>query len=670
MRSGQETIRKASQLAESGRHAEVLEYLSEWPRQEIEESSTLSLLFGTAHARLGRNDEGAYWVNLALDRSRQQGDPSVETRALNARGAIAFVSGKIDEAADYFTQGLISASREGNHATIGRCSNNLGIINNLRGRHAEAAASYSMAIAAFERATLPRGAAEAHHNLGITYGEQRALHQALDEAAAAIANARAAGDDNLAAMALRGRAEIRLLLGELEAAEGEIQAALSAHRTLGDPVEEAQDLRIVAGIQAAKGDTASAEESLRDVIARAEMQGRPQLMAEARRDLAHLLRKVGRHEEALGVAKSAIRLFEKLGAEAEVRKLNSHEWGYPLENELRKALEPLHEAQRLANSGQYAELVAYLRGLPYEELEQSPTLALLCGIGYARLGQLDEGWQWIMIALTNARAVGDRAVEVRALNVYGAIALERGGIDEATYFFNRVQAEAMEAGDLSTLGRCANNLGIIANMRGDYAHAVGAYTMALAAYQRAGLDRGVAETHHNLGIVYRDQSDFTEAMRAADNAVEQAERLEDIALQAQALAGRAEIRVASGEPELALREAERAIALHRKLGDQVRETEDLRIFAGALAEVGRTEEAEATLRKVIGRAGEHMRPLLAATARRDLAHLLARDTRLDEAREAGCQARDTFDRLGARVEVEKLDAFLSNIDLVLRVNLD
>ncbi len=651
----QNELEKARIHAEAGRYGDVVTTVSGLPTEEIESSPALALLYGTALARLGRHEEGSRWIQSAVDRSCKAEDRPTHTRALNARGAIAFVAGRIDEAADFFTQALLSASRDGDHATIGRCSNNLGIIANVRGRQAEAIGSYSMAVAAFERASLHQGVAEAQHNLAITYREQEKFDLALAESQSAHDNATTSGDVTLTAMTLRGRAEIRVHRGELELARRDIEEALATHRDLGDRVEEAQDLRILAAIQAAGAERALAEQTLHDVIARAEELGRPQLVAEARRDLAYVLRTEGRQDEALETAKSALALFEQLGAEAEIRKLDSHDWGYPLAKELQKALVPLHAAQRLADMGRYQELVAYLAERSHEELERSPTLALLSGIGHARIGRLDEAWQWIMIALNRARVQGDRVVEVRALNVYGAIALERGGIDEATYFFTRVQAEAMEDGDLATVGRCANNLGIIANLQGDYARAVGAYTMALAAYQRAGLSRGVAETHHNLGIVHREQGDLVEAMTAADQAIDGAEQLGDTALLAQVLAGRSEIRMALGEPEIAVREAERAIALHRQLKDAVRELEDLRILGLALAGSGKIEEAEASFRQVIDGAAAHGRPLLVASAQRDLAHMLAEIGEHKRALEFISEARETFERLMAKAEVEKLD---------------
>lgn len=284
-------------------------------------------------------------------------------------------------------------------------------------------------------------------------------------------------------------------------------------------------------------------------------------------------------------------------------------------------------------------------------------LALLNGIGQSRLGRLDAGKQWAMLAVSRARVAGDRKLEVRGLNVCGAIALERGGINEATHFFMRAQEEATQENDMATVGRCANNLGVIANMQGDYGRAVGAYTRAIAAYQIARNDRGIVESEHNLAISHREQGRLDDAMRAADAAVGGAERLGDRGLRAQAMAGRAEIQVARGEAALAVREAERALAVHRELKDGVRESEDMRILAVALGRAGKVNDAEKMLRQVIDRATQHQRLLLVAMAQRDLAQLVAgRD--MAAAIELARTARATFDRLGAEAEVTKLDSWL------------
>ena len=656
-------VDKARQLAAAGHHAEVVEYLGARPGSELADSPNLALLYGTAYARLGRHDEGQRWLDLALDQARKQDEQAVERHALNARGALALVSGRIDEAADYFTQALMAASRDGDPATTGRCSNNLGIISNLRGRHAEAIGSWEIAAAAFDRAGLRPGVAECHHNLGIAYRQQGALDRALAQADSAVAHAEAAGDRTLWALTLRGRVEIHVVRGELEAAQRELDRVREIRSRLLDTIGEAEDLRVVASLLVAKDQMAAAERALREVIARAEPHGRPQLLAEATRDLSGVLRRTGRNTEAHAAARTAKATFTRLGAEGEIRDLAGQGWDDAFAAELRGSLEPLHAAQELADAGQYAELLAYLSKRSPDELAQSPMLTLLCGIAHSRLGRLDLGQQWAMVAQLRARMLGDRTLEVRALNVSGAIALERGGIGEATYFFTRAQEKAMQDNDMAGVGRCANNLGIIANMQGDYTRAVGAYTRAIAAYQQAHHDRGIVESQHNLGITYREQGQVDRAMQAADMALGQAERLGDRALEAQALAGLAEIWVVRGEPELAIQDAERALAVHRELKDAVRETEDLRILAVALGIAGRTRDAEDMLRAVIDRATQQARPLLVASAQRDLAHLLALLGDVAVAREMAQTARATFDRLGAKVEIQKLDVLLAIPDL-------
>src|SRR5947209_17778239 len=126
MQTSSIVVDKARQLAAAGHHAEVVEYLGARKGTELADSPSVALLYGTAQARLGRHGEGLRWVDLALDQARKRDEQAVELHALNARGAIALVTGRIDEAADYLTRALMAASRDGDVATTGRCSNNLG----------------------------------------------------------------------------------------------------------------------------------------------------------------------------------------------------------------------------------------------------------------------------------------------------------------------------------------------------------------------------------------------------------------------------------------------------------------------------------------------------------------------------------------------------------------
>lgn len=325
------------------------------------------------------------------------------------------------------------------------------------------------------------------------------------------------------------------------------------------------------------------------------------------------------------------------------------------------SLAMLNEVQQLADSGRLAAVVDHLTGVPTTELEQSPTLALLYGIAQARLGHHATGAKWVGVALDRARARGDRTIEARALNVSGGIAFEAGRISEAVEYFTQALAEAEGEGDRATVGRCSNNLGSIASLRGQYGRAIGSYTMALAAFQQANVTSGVAETLHNLAITYREQGDLPTALETADRAFEDATAAGDLALAAQAMGGRAEIRLLMGEADLARREVEQALVKHRQVGDVVGEVEDQRVLAAVLAAQGDVSQAEIVLSDVIARADELDRPLLVAQAERDLAKLRRTQERTVDAAELAVRARNRFQQMGAEVEVRRLDELLSEI---------
>lgn len=650
-------VAKARSLAAAGHHAALVEYLGSCAPSELEDP-TLALLYGIAQARLGRHKQGLEWIDRALAGARQRSEHGVERHALNARGAIALLSGNLTEAADSCTQALMAASRDGDHATTGRASNNLGVISHLRGRHAEAISSWEIAAAAYHRAGMPSGVADCHHNLANAYREQGGLDKALAMADQAVAEAEATRDEALYAMTLRGRAEIRAVRSEPELARRDLDRIRVIRSQMPDPVAEAEDLRIQAMVMVSEDQQARAEKALREVVGRAELHDRLLLQGEATRDLANLLRRASRTNEAQATAQTARDIFARMGAESEIRKLAALGWDDSFATQLRGTLAPVHIAQQYADAGKYAELLVYLEQRSRDELEESAILTLLLGIAHSRLGRLEVGQQWAMVAQLRARSLKDRMMEVRALNVCGAIALERGGIDEATYFFTRAQEEASDGNDMATVGRCSNNLGIIANMQGDYKRAVSAYTRAIASYEQANFARGVAEARHNLGIACRAQGRLDRALETANLAIQEAQRLGDQQLTAQAIAGLAEIHVARGEADLALTAVGQALATHREMKDPVREAEDLRITAGALALQGSREDAESLLREVIIRATEHGRPLLLAMAERDLAHLLLQTGETAGGKAAAQRARTIFQRLSARAEIDQLDELL------------
>lgn len=315
-------LNQARNLSDTGRHGEVIELLGTRRVSEVERSPTLALVYGIAYGRRGHRGEGRHWVEVALTRSRQRGDRTIEARALNVRGALEIEAGCVDDAVGFINEALAKAKLEGDHSTVGRCSNNLGTIAALRGDYGRAIGAYTMALASFQRAGLHQGIGEIQHNLAFTYREQGDLESALQAADRAIEEAQASGDLTLEALARGGRAEVLLACGEVEVARREVERALGIREELGDVVGQAEDLRVLGRVEEASQRLEEAAQILRGVLRRAEEYGRPLLMAQAGRDLAPVLDQLGERKAALEIACVARGHFRSLGAEVQAKRLD------------------------------------------------------------------------------------------------------------------------------------------------------------------------------------------------------------------------------------------------------------------------------------------------------------------------------------------------------------
>lgn len=315
-------INRTGELLHEGRFAEVLCLLESERTGDLTASPTLALHCAIAHGRTGRHADSVHWAERALEGALEVGDRALHARALNVRGAIALDTGCLREAEGHFQTALSEADGIGDHAIVGKCCNNLGIIANMRGRHDEAVACYTMARVAYERAGLERGLAETQNNLWITHRDQGDLPAALEAANRAVDLAERTGDRALLALAIGGRAEIHVLAGDPQLALREIEFALRLRREVGDVTGEADDLRVLGMAEAALGQHGAAEQSLRSALERAQRFGRPLLAAETGRALFGLLAEQGRITEARDVAHAARVRFCRLGAVAEVKRLD------------------------------------------------------------------------------------------------------------------------------------------------------------------------------------------------------------------------------------------------------------------------------------------------------------------------------------------------------------
>ena len=300
----------------------------------------------------------------------------------------------------------------------------------------------------------------------------------------------------------------------------------------------------------------------------------------------------------------------------------------------------------LTSAGRYREVVTSWLAAPTAEARRSEA-QLLAATASMRLGDVERAGNLAAEAAEGFRLRADQDGRLRALNLLGAVAFEQGALADAESRFEMARTLARQLGDTLFEAHAANNLASVAHLRGDAVTALSLYRAALLGYQRLGDRRGTAQTYHNLGLAFRELGAWQDADEATVQALRHARLVEDAALAALAVTGRAELDIARGALDVAARELDRAGELAAQVGDQLGIAEVGRVRAVAALQRNDPAAALDEARAAGGMANEQGSALLVAECAAAEALALLRLTRRDEAEEGRRKATDGFARLGA-----------------------
>ena len=314
-------IAELRDIAGQGRHREVLDRLRALPPQVAQGSTAFALLAAEAHGRMGEYPAAQRWTDLALVVARARGERPAELRALNYRGAIALLRGDVDEADRLFAEAVDLARTVQDHLVVARCLNNMGIIAFFRGDIAAALANYNLALAAYQQAGLVRGMAETHHNIGNSWRHRGDHPRALAAAEQAVRLALQLNDDTLLGLAVMGRAETHLLIGDRELASAELARVADTYRRARFEALLPELWRLQAAVARARGDLPEALRLLRAATDAATRQGAAEMLAGIERDLGAALQAQGDPTGARAARERAIALYRRLGAVHAVQEI-------------------------------------------------------------------------------------------------------------------------------------------------------------------------------------------------------------------------------------------------------------------------------------------------------------------------------------------------------------
>lgn len=310
---------RSRELEASGAWDRLVTLLASADRDRVLDRRSLSYRLGRALYHTGRMEELDGFAGAFEARARERADATGVLQALNLAGTAAFELGRTEAARERYERLGELAEAERDEEMLGRSAHNLGMILLLTGRIDRALASYRMARTLYEKLGLVRPLAQLEHNLGIAHRDRGRLEAADEAYRRALELAEDLEYPFLQAMATVGRAEARLLAGDSDFALRLVERGLRLADRVGDPVTTAEALRVRALVRAerSEGDEEGLEAALDDASRAGELAretGNRLLEAEADREAAGVLARLGRSDEAGRRLSRSARTFDELGA--------------------------------------------------------------------------------------------------------------------------------------------------------------------------------------------------------------------------------------------------------------------------------------------------------------------------------------------------------------------
>ncbi len=224
-------------------------------------------------------------------------------------------------------------------------------------------------------------------------------------------------------------------------------------------------------------------------------------------------------------------------------------------------------------------------------VRELPQVELLAATAAARLGDWQQAATLGLSVLEHSRRTDDLDGRMRALNLLGCLAFERGSLDDAEAHLLEALELARQLDDRHIAPRILTNIASLAHVQGRIPEALERYHEAITMYQDDGNDRGLAETYHNIGLVQRQEKGWVEAHAAVRHALHHARLVAEASLLALVHIGSAELYLDVGEFQRAQDQLDDAGQLLGGVEDNLGRAELERVRARLELEQGNPEEA-------------------------------------------------------------------------------
>ena len=265
-------------------------------------------------------------------------------------------------------------------------------------------------------------------------------------------------------------------------------------------------------------------------------------------------------------------------------------------------------------------------------------------------------------ALAVAEAVGDEVDAAHALNATANVHFTRGELDEASRLYEAARVRARRGGERLLIAHTALNLGTIANIHGDVAQALSHYRRAAVEYRGLGQRANEARAYNNIGLAYADLGQWDRAQAAYDSAAVIFRDAEDFGGLAELLVNLGEVWIGRGDLPRAGRICEEALRVSA-LTLHAPALGDIHRLTGVVArESGALDAAERHFADAERVAREREDLLLLAETAREQGDLYRRQSRNRETLTALNRSHRLFERLRARRDLADIGRRMSRLE--------
>lgn len=298
-------------------------FVVSWEAADVFQVTEAFLSVAHAYREMGDTELAAEYYDLAHTVALLHGCTGQASRALNGTGIILQERGEMDLAEVAYTEARRLALAEGDALTIGNIEMNLGILQAVRGDFAAAQAYYDGCLTRYESISHDRGVVGVLNNLGMLHIDFGRLEDASACLNRALVSSRSTGDVLGEATVQLNLAEMLIARGNLEDARKSCDEAFEIFSRVGEESGRSDALKHYGVIYRESGKLHLAETHLRESIAIARSNEYPLQEAEGWRELALVLRLLGKNQAALQALNEGYHLFAKLQAtpqKAEIRQ--------------------------------------------------------------------------------------------------------------------------------------------------------------------------------------------------------------------------------------------------------------------------------------------------------------------------------------------------------------